>query len=80
MKKVDLQIEYIKEKEKNITENGVFSYRFTMDYVKWLEGRLVKKLIISDVVVTSKCDCIHSGSCRYEEVILHSKEICRHKE
>ena len=37
-------------------------------------------LTIPVVGVTSKCDCIHSGSCRYEEVILESKEICRHKE
>lgn len=41
---------------------------------------LVKKLTIPIVVSTSKCDCIHSGSCRYEEVILETKDICRHKE
>ncbi len=26
------------------------------------------------------CDCVHSGSCRYEGVIIDSGEICRHKE
>ena len=26
-----------------------------------------------------KCDCSHSGSCRYEVVIAGTNEICRHK-
>ena len=26
-----------------------------------------------------KCDCKHSGSCRYEIVIAESKELCRYK-
>jgi hypothetical protein len=25
-----------------------------------------------------KCDCKHSGSCRYEKVIAGSRQICRH--
>ena len=33
-----------------------------------------------DVSKSLKCDCKHSGSCRYEEVILETKELCRHKE
>ena len=40
----------------------------------------VKKLTIPDVSKSLKCDCKHSGSCRYEEVILETKELCRHKE
>lgn len=40
----------------------------------------VKKLIIPDVSKSLKCECKHSGSCRYETVILETKEICRHKE
>ena len=27
-----------------------------------------------------KCDCKHSGNCRYESVIVETKELCRHKE
>lgn len=27
-----------------------------------------------------KCDCKHSGSCRYETVILENDEICRFRE
>ena len=42
--------------------------------------REVKKLIIPDVSKSLKCDCKHSGSCRYESVIIETKELCRHKE
>jgi len=38
------------------------------------------KLLIPDVSKSLKCDCKHSGSCRYEEVVLETKELCRHKE
>ena len=44
-----------------------------------LECKL-KKLRVADVGGSLKCDCKHSGSCRYEEVIQQTKEICRHKE
>lgn len=39
-----------------------------------------EQLTIPDVSKSLKCDCKHSGSCRYEEVILETKELCRHKE
>ncbi len=41
---------------------------------------IVNNLPIQRVVVALKCDCKHSGSCRYEEVVLDTKEVCRHKE
>ena len=49
-------------------------------YAKEYHDSEVKKLIIPDVSKSLKCDCKHSGSCRYEEVILETKELCRHKE
>lgn len=36
--------------------------------------------VLPHFVVSLKCDCKHSGSCRYEEVVLETKELCRHKE
>lgn len=39
-----------------------------------------RQLTIPDVSKPLKCDCRHSGSCRYETVILETKELCRHKE
>ena len=49
------------------------------NYVKELEDK-VKNLTIPDVSKSLKCDCKHSGSCRYEAVIIETKELCRHKE
>jgi hypothetical protein len=41
----------------------------------------IDKLLATPAVSESlKCDCKHSGSCRYEIVIAESKELCRHKE
>ena len=40
----------------------------------------VKKLNEPAVSKSLKCECKHSGSCRYETVILETKELCRHKE
>jgi hypothetical protein len=37
-------------------------------------------LLLHDVSKSLKCDCKHSGSCRYESVIVETKELCRHKE
>jgi hypothetical protein len=37
-------------------------------------------LLLFGAIKSLKCDCKHSGSCRYEVVIAESKEICRHKE
>ena len=49
------------------------------NYVKELEGK-VKNLTIPRVSNSLKCDCKHSGTCRYE-VIMHDKQHeCRHKE
>jgi hypothetical protein len=42
--------------------------------------RIVKLFAIPVVSKSLKCDCKHSGSCRYEEVVLETKELCRHKE
>jgi len=41
---------------------------------------LVKLCNISHVSKSLKCDCKHSGSCRYEAVITETEELCRHKE
>lgn len=49
-------------------------------YAEHYHEEQVKKLNIPDVSKSLKCDCKHSGSCRYEEVILETKELCRHKE
>ena len=46
--------------------------------IGWQEA--VKNCVIPAVSKSLKCDCKHSGSCRYEEVILETKELCRHKE
>lgn len=58
-----------------------------LDYIKMtgeicgkLRDDLVKLFAIPDVSKSLKCECKHSGSCRYEEVILETKELCRHKE
>ena len=39
-----------------------------------------KNCSIPAVSKSLKCDCSHSGSCRYEAVIAGTNEICRHKE
>jgi hypothetical protein len=51
-------------------------------FSEWIETTepLFKKLILPHVVLPLKCDCKHSGSCRYEEVVIDTKEVCRHKE
>lgn len=36
-------------------------------------------LILFGVSKLLKCDCKHSGNCRYETVIAETKELCRHK-
>lgn len=58
-----------------------------LDYIKTtgeicgkLRDDLVKLFAIPDVNKSLKCECKRSGSCRYEEVILETKELCRHKE
>ena len=45
-----------------------------------IEIEQVKNLNMPDVSKSLKCDCKHSGSCRYESVIIETKELCRHKE
>lgn len=40
----------------------------------------VKNLELSDVDESLKCDCKHSNSCRYETVVVETKELCRHME
>ena len=37
-------------------------------------------LLLFGVSKSLKCDCNHSGNCRYETVIAETKELCRHKE
>ena len=76
-------LDFIKTYEKinNDNKNATFfksstMYEFAEDY----HQAKLKLLGIGGVVSTSKCDCKHTGSCRYEEVVLKTKEICRHKE
>lgn len=53
----------------------------TSGHAKLTEFKAIKQALTIPVIMgTLKCDCVHSGSCRYEEVILDSKEICRNKE
>ena len=54
---------------------------FTLNAVANLMAEYAaKNCVIPAVSKSLKCDCKHSGSCRYEEVVLETKELCRHKE
>lgn len=88
---IDKMIEQWEEKHSSLldeyskgnTNNEVMQmYRSQMknvlDFINQLKQ--VKNCFISDVSKSLKCDCKHSGSCRYETVILETKELCRHKE
>ncbi|NJO91910.1 MAG: hypothetical protein HC831_25290 [Chloroflexia bacterium] len=48
--------------------------------LKIYEKAVKNNAILPLVSKSLKCDCKHSGSCRYEEVIVETKELCRHKE
>jgi len=67
-----------------LAENGTDKAREL--FLKWQAERikakelLIEKLKAADVSKLLKCNCRHSGSCRYETVILETNEPCRHKE
>ena len=41
--------------------------------------KVVKNITYEPLLETVKCDCALSGSCVYEQMIISSKEDCRHK-
>ena len=48
--------------------------------LEWFDKQASHFSEVVENEVSEKCDCKHSGSCRYERVILENDEICRHKE
>ena len=66
-------------------DNGEHSHWQLIDEhgeVLWSEEptEVKNNAVLPRVSKSLKCDCKHSGSCRYETVIVETKELCRHKE
>lgn len=75
-------VEDINKAKQYLSDNGYGTgSNFTINTVANLMAEwAAKNCSIPAVSKSLKCDCSHSGSCRYEAVIAGTNEICRHKE
>jgi len=80
MTDLDLKNECMEDAEIDLTRYTNKELTQIREAMRMYAERKLKLFAIPDVSKSLKCDCKHSGSCRYEEVILETKELCRHKE
>lgn len=74
----NLRLEFEESKKSDYSGAELMFETSNLKYIEWLEQRLVKNCDIN--TNSLKCDCKHSGTCRYEDVVIETKELCRHKE